>query len=102
MEIRYKKTNGSLYVYLSGELDEYTASPVRAAVDDLLDKNIGVRSVVFNLSGLKFMDSTGIGMMIGRYKKLKRLNIPLYLQGAPVSIEKILQLSGLYGIMPKI
>ena len=102
MEIKYKKLNESLYIYLAGELDEYTAAPLRTAIDDLLDKNINVRSVVFNLGGLRFMDSTGIGMLIGRYKKLKRLNIPLYLQGAPVSIEKILQLSGLYGIMPKI
>ena len=102
MEIRYKKVKDTLYVYLCGELDEYTATAVRSAVDGLLDRNIRATSVVFNLSGLTFMDSTGIGMLIGRYKKLKRIGIPVYLQSAPVSIEKILQLSGLYQVMPKI
>ena len=47
------------------------------------------------------MDSTGIGLLIGRYKKLKEFNIPSYISGASVSTEKVIQLAGLYKIMPK-
>ena len=62
---------------------------------------MAIKRVVFDLSGLKFMDSTGIGMLIGRYKKLKQFDISVYITGANVAIEKILQLCGLYTIMPK-
>ena len=47
------------------------------------------------------MDSTGIGLLIGRYKKLKQLNIKSYISGASVNTEKVIELAGLYKIMPK-
>ena len=47
------------------------------------------------------MDSTGIGLLIGRYKKLKQFNVTSYITGASVSTEKVLELAGLYNIMPK-
>ena len=47
------------------------------------------------------MDSTGIGLLIGRYKKLKQFNIPTYIAGASVATEKVIELAGLYKIMPK-
>ena len=47
------------------------------------------------------MDSTGIGLLIGRYKKLKDVNVKSYVQGASNSAEKVLEISGIYRIMPK-
>lgn len=101
MDIKFKKSSNVLFVYLYGELDEYSAGVCRSPIDKLLDENLMVKKVVFDLSGLTFMDSTGIGMLIGRYKKLKNFNIPLFLAGANGNLEKIITLSGLYGIMPK-
>lgn len=101
MDIKFKKSSNILFVYLYGELDEYSANVCRAPIDKLLEENLTVKKVVFDLCGLSFMDSTGIGMLIGRYKKLKNFGIPLYLAGANANIEKIITLSGLYGIMPK-
>lgn len=101
MEIKYKNTSGILFVYLIGELDEYAAGISRATFDKVLDQNLNVKKAVFDMSGLSFMDSTGIGMLIGRYKKLKNFGIPVYIAGASNGIEKVLELSGLYGIMPK-
>ena len=48
------------------------------------------------------MDSTGIGVLLGRYKMLKKIGVPIYIQNPSVSINKILQISGIYEIMPKI
>ena len=48
------------------------------------------------------MDSTGIGFLIGRYKKLKRFNVESYISSAPLNIEKVIELAGLYKIMPKV
>ena len=101
MEIKYKKSQSSLTVYVYGELDECSASKAKCMLDKLLLDNINSESVVFDLSGLSFMDSTGIGLLIGRYKKLKQFNIPTYISGASVATEKVIELAGLYKIMPK-
>ena len=101
MDIKYKNTGGNMTVYLNGELDEYSAGQSKNQLDRLIDDNLNIKRFVFNLSGLSFMDSTGIGMLIGRYKKLKRFCIPVFLSGASVNVEKIIEISGLYGIMPK-
>ncbi len=101
MEIKYRKSSGGLTVYVYGELDECSAKSAKDILDRLISDNLNVRKVVFDLSGLSFMDSTGIGLLIGRYKKLKQFNIPSYISGATVNAEKVIQISGLYDIMPK-
>lgn len=101
MEIKYKKSNSVLTVFIFGELDEYSAMNAKEMLDKLLYDNLNIEKVIFDLSGLSFMDSTGVGLLIGRYKKLKQFNIPLYISGASVATEKVIELAGLYRIMPK-
>jgi len=101
MEIKFKKTYQSLTLYIYGELDECSASDAKRILDQVLLDNLNTSKVVFDLSGLSFMDSTGIGLLIGRYKKLKQFNIPTYISGASTSAEKVIELAGLYKIMPK-
>lgn len=101
MEIKYKKKNTSLIIYVYGELDECSASNAKNILDKVLLDNLNVKDVVFDLSGLSFMDSTGIGLLIGRYKKLKQFNVNSYITGASVNTEKVIELAGLYNIMPK-
>ena len=60
------------------------------------------QKIVIDLSELDFMDSTGIGVMIGRYKKMKEKNIPIYICNPSPHAEKIFKMTGLYEIMPKI
>ena len=102
MDIKYKNSTNSLTVFVSGELDEYSSSNAKNILDHLFDTVGHNKSIVFDLSELTFMDSTGIGLLIGRYKKLSKFSVPIYLHGASPSIEKVLHLSGLYQIMPKI
>ena len=102
MEIKYKKNNSVLTVYVYGELDEYSAQNARGILDKLLYDNLSSKKVIFNLSGISFMDSTGIGMLIGRYKKVKSIGANAFLESPTPAVEKILQVSGLYKIMPKI
>ena len=71
MNIKYNFSNKNLLIYLYGELDECSANNARDAIDKLINSDKYYENVVFNLTNLTFMDSTGIGMMIGRYKKIK-------------------------------
>ena len=102
MKIKHLFDNGSLYIYLYGELDECTATKTREVIDEILSTNNRINNVIFNFSGMNFMDSTGIGMLIGRYKKIKARNLSTYIQSPTRQVDKILEISGLYKIMPKI
>lgn len=101
MFIKSKVVNNVLYVLLSGELDEYTSTYTKDMLDNIIDTN-KYDSVVFDMSALDFMDSTGIGVLIGRYKRLKSMNKSTYISNPTSTIEKIFNMSGIYTIMPKI
>lgn len=101
MDIKYKNSNNCLTFYINGELDESSSSMAKELIDKVICENYYVKKCVFDLSGLSFMDSTGIGLLIGRYKKLKNFGVSSYISGANFSSEKIIELSGLYNIMPK-
>ena len=66
-----------MYVTMSGELDESNALYSKTTLDDLF-LQAGFNQVIIDLSELEFMDSTGVGILIGRYKKLKERGIPIY------------------------
>ena len=101
MQIKNRLYNSTLYISLSGELDEMCAGFARNELDALLNATTA-KQIVIDLSELDFMDSTGIGVLIGRYKKMKANNIPIFICNPNKHIEKIFQMTGLYEIMPKI
>ena len=101
MDVKFSTGRHTLTVFLCGELDEYTADKTRDKIDDAICQP-GITTVVFDLSNLCFMDSTGIGVLIGRYKKLKARGIPVCVKNVSCQIDKIFKMAGLYTIMPKV
>ena len=101
MKVKSKVNNGTLYVVLSGELDQHSASHTRLSLDDMFTGG-DFFQIIIDLSELEFMDSTGIGVLIGRYKKMKTRNIPIYICNPSSQAEKIFRMTGLYELMPKI
>lgn len=102
MEINSKIINNTLYIILKGELDEHTANYTRKTIDTLFDTEKNYNQVVIDLSNLFFMDSTGIGVMIGRYKKSISNRKPIFVSNPSNQAEKIFRMAGLYEIMPKL
>lgn len=102
MNINGRVSGGSLYIFLSGELDEYNAAAARGRADELIEANAACERVILDLSGVRFMDSTAIGFLIGRYKKLKRAATPMYIQSPDFAADKILSMSGIYTLIPKL
>ena len=101
MHIKTKVYNKTLYVILCGELDENSSVYARNTLDDVFSGN-NFNQVIIDLSELEFMDSTGIGVLIGRYKLMKERGIPIYICNPSKHAEKIFKLTGLYQLMPKI
>lgn len=100
MKIEHYKKFDALYVKLCGELDEHHSAYVRATIDELTDAN-AVKKLYIDMSNLDFMDSTGIGVLIGRYKRLKPRGVLIFIQSPPPAVDKVLKLSGIYEIMAK-
>lgn len=101
MDVKFNIVDGTLYIYLIGELDDCSSAYVRKIIDEKLC-GYTYKNVVFDMSNLSFMDSTGIGVLIGRYKYLRNRNINTYISNPTRTIEKIFKMSGIFEIMPKI
>ena len=102
MVVKHNLVNNELYLYFYGEIDEHGVSGQKAKIDKLIDENAFVKSVIFNFENVSFMDSTGIGVLISKYKQLKGADSRLYVRKPSKSIDKIFNMAGLYSIMPKI
>lgn len=101
MQIKSRVKAGVLYVLLCGELDEHSATYTRITLDEMFDRP-DFQKIIIDLSELSFMDSTGIGVLIGRYNRMKDKDIPIYIANPSSHAERIFKMTGLYEIMPKI
>lgn len=101
MKLKSKIYNGTLYLVISGELDEHSSGYVRNEMDKTFSGS-GFSQIIIDLSELDFMDSTGIGVLIGRYNLMKEKKIPMYICNPSKHAEKIFKMTGLYNLMPKI
>ena len=84
----------TLILRLEGELDMHTASMVRQTIDNAIEKR-GIRTVILNFQNVGFVDSSGLGVILGRYKKLLPIGGNLKITNVPPHIYKIMELSGL-------
>ncbi len=101
MNIKHKMLGEVLVVTVGGELDHNTAGYVREYLDNLFC-NTTARQIVFDLNDLSFMDSTGIGVFIGRYKKMRTRGIPIFICNPSSHAKRIFDISGLFDIIPLI
>jgi stage II sporulation protein AA (anti-sigma F factor antagonist) len=90
-----------LLINLSGELDHATAPPIRGKLDEII-KTTRFSEAVFDLKDLKFMDSTGVGLIMGRYKLIRNQGKVLFIKNPSPAIDKVLTVSGIYTIIPKL
>ena len=102
MEVKYSLSGEKIDFYFAGELDEHYAKGVKDYLETVLGKYPKIKKVVFNMQGLSFMDSTGIGMLLGRYKRLKKAGVECFIENPQVNVEKVLEVSGIYDVMPRI
>ena len=97
----YEKKRNALTVRLSGELDHSAAARLRAELDALIAET-GARRLVLDLNGLTFMDSSGIGLIIGRYKRMAQRGGSVAVIGCNGRIDQIFRMSGLYQLVERL
>lgn len=98
MYLKFDKKEDKLIVSLMGELDHHSAEEVRVKIDDRIDRD-NIRKVILNFSGVTFMDSSGIGVVIGRYKKMQNRDGRLCVAEANRTVNKVFEISGMFKII---
>ncbi|MFS0554021.1 anti-sigma F factor antagonist [Brevibacillus sp. 179-C9.3 HS] len=87
-----------LVIRLQGELDHHTAEELRKKADDLL-RTPAIRHIVLSLADLTFMDSSGIGVILGRYKQISARSGEMYVCSINPTIYRIFEMSGLFKVI---
>mgnify|MGYP001951502293 FL=1 len=98
MQIELKRHRKALVVRLKGELDHHTAEGLRAKLDEEI-KQSGDISLVLSLKGLTFMDSSGIGVILGRYRQIHAGGGKMVVCGVHPHLHRLFEMSGLYKII---
>lgn len=100
MEIEFKHTQGDVRVYFAGDMDEFGVQKIKAVIDDVIDCEQNMRTMTFDMQGVTFVDSTGLGFLLGRYKKLRARHSELLLANVPKHVDKVFCTSGIYRYVP--
>jgi stage II sporulation protein AA (anti-sigma F factor antagonist) len=93
----YMVSGSSLIISMNAELDHHLADEMRDVIDTVIEER-GVRHIIFDFSRIGFMDSSGIGLIMGRYKKIYETGT-ISIAGANESIQRILLISGLHKLV---
>lgn len=99
MHIKFSNRGTTLIIKVIGELDHHTAEYVRQKIDSEMLKST-TKNIIFDFSELSFMDSSGIGVIIGRYKNIRKLNGKAAVVNTNDQITRILDMSGILKIIP--
>lgn len=98
MELQFEREGKRLTVRLFGELDHHYAEQARAEVEQHILQEL-TRELVIDVSGLRFMDSSGIGMVLGRYRTMQALGGSMRITGAEGTVDKLLRMAGIDKLM---
>jgi stage II sporulation protein AA (anti-sigma F factor antagonist) len=83
---------------IQGDIDHHSASGIRTEIDAVLE-NSTPRLLILDFGGVKFMDSSGIGLILGRQRVLQGFGGRLFIKNATGHAEKIVRLAGLSNLM---
>ena len=90
--------NKTLVVYLSGEIDHSNSITYKRAIMEQVELN-NIKSLVLDFERVRYIDSSGIGLILGRYNQMKALNGILAISGASHQLYMLLRISGVNSII---
>ena len=99
MESEFFKEDKLLLIKITEEIDHHSTEKIRRLADNEITRYMP-RKVVFDFNKVTFMDSAGIGMLIGRYKVAKMLGSTIEMINVKPSIKKVFEMSGVLKIIP--
>ncbi len=94
MQVRIDKNDQTLMAYLSGDIDHHTAKLIREEIDEQIDE-LRPSLLVLDFGEVSFMDSSGIGLVMGRFRKMQTVDGEIQITNTPLYISKVMRISGL-------
>jgi anti-sigma B factor antagonist len=98
LKIESKETDSIGIIFLEGEVDVYTAPKLKSRLIDLVDE--GKYNIVIDLQKVEFMDSSGLGVLVGGLKRVKSHEGSIALVCTQENILKIFRITGLVKVFP--
>ena len=86
--------DGKMICRLSGEIDHHSACEIRQTIDSAVELNMP-SLLVLDFSAVSFMDSSGIGLVMGRYRNLQKSGAQMHITNIPQGIYKVMKLAGM-------
>lgn len=99
MNINYDKKESLLTIKITDEIDHHTTEKIRRRADYEIQRYIP-KKVILDFNNVSFMDSSGIGMVVGRYKLVSMLGGKLSLENVNEDLKRVFQMSGILKIIP--
>lgn len=94
MKIHYDTDSAQLLVFLDGELDHHRSAVLRNEIDTAVYAHMP-ETLILNFQNVTFMDSSGIGLIMGRYKLIQPMGAELIIQKPSPYISRVLRLAGM-------
>ena len=99
MKITYIKKDKRLIFEIEEDIDECCVQKIRRRIENEIQRYMP-KEVIFDFSNVSFMDSAGIGLIIGRYKLINMIGGELKIANVNTQIQKIFEMSGLLRLIP--
>jgi stage II sporulation protein AA (anti-sigma F factor antagonist) len=99
-EMKLGIANNALIVKFVGDVDNLVCEPYKNKLETIINEN-KYKKVIMDFSKVTFIDSSGLGLILGRYNQLRRTNSNLYVCGVNKQTEKIFNIAGIWTIMDR-
>ena len=95
MPVTFKNRNGTLTAYIKGEIDHHTVPEIRDEIDDAFVSVENINILVLDFYDVTFMDSSGVGLVMGRYRYATTLGKKIRVDNLDNRNYRIMQMSGI-------
>lgn len=93
----YEVTGNQMIVHLPGEMDDHNCKGIREDIENILRMH-DIRQMIFDFSTTTFMDSSGLGVLLGRCRSMKQRGGVVFVYGESERIHRILSICGVYQV----
>lgn len=97
IKLKITKDEKSITAFIQGDIDHHTAKEIREQIDPYVQKE-HAKLLKLDFSQVQFMDSSGIGLIMGRYRIMQLLNGSVKVVNIPLHLKRLIKISGLLGL----
>jgi len=98
VSIDFIKDRRAIVVKINEEIDHHTCEKIKGKIDLAIEFR-KARFLIFDFDGVNFMDSSGIGLIMGRYRLINKLGGEAFVVNLKPAVRKIFQMSGIFKIL---